>query len=77
MAASRHSLERRFERWLWRFRLIAIVPVIMSLISAAAAFVCGTLEILHSLKLLLIANRTRRAPSPSCWVSWWVGWTCI
>jgi len=56
MAASRHSLERRFERWLWRFRLIAIVPVIMSLISTAAAFVCGTLEILHSLKLLLIAQ---------------------
>ena len=41
-----------FERWLWRFRLIAILPVVMSLLSAAAAFVCGTLEILHSLQLL-------------------------
>jgi len=52
MTAVRSSLERRFERWLWRFRLIAILPVVMSLLSAAAAFVCGTLEILHSLQLL-------------------------
>jgi uncharacterized membrane protein YqhA len=53
MTAVRSSLERRFERWLWRFRLIAILPVVMSLLSAAAAFVCGTLEILHSLQLLV------------------------
>lgn len=52
MTAVRSSLERRFERWLWRFRLIAILPVVMSLLSAAAALVCGTLEILHSLQLL-------------------------
>jgi len=46
-------LERRFERWLWRFRLIAIVPVVMSLLSSAAAFWCGSLEILHALGHLL------------------------
>ncbi len=51
MTAVRSSLERRFKRWLWRFRLIAILPVVMSLLSAAAAFVSGTLEILHSLQL--------------------------
>ena len=47
------ALERRFERWLWRFRLIAILPVVMSLLSAAAAFLCGTQEILQSLGLLV------------------------
>jgi uncharacterized membrane protein YqhA len=45
-------LERRFERWLWRFRLIAIVPVVMSLVSTAASFICGTREIVHALLLL-------------------------
>ena len=46
------ALERRFERWLWRFRLIAIVPVVMSLVSTAASFICGTREIVHALLLL-------------------------
>ena len=30
MAQRQHRLEWIFERWLWRFRLIAIVPVVMS-----------------------------------------------
>lgn len=45
-------LEHHFERWLWRFRLIAIVPVVMSLLSSAAAFLSGSKEILHALQLL-------------------------
>ena len=53
MTPVRSPLERRFERWLWRFRLIAILPVVMSLLSAGASFLCGTQEILHSLALLL------------------------
>lgn len=44
--------ERQFERWLWRFRLVAIVPVVMSLLSTAAAFLCGSKEILEALALL-------------------------
>lgn len=60
MTAVPSSLERRFERWLWRFRLIAILPVVMSLLSAAAAFVCGTLEILHSLQLLVHGSSDER-----------------
>ena len=39
---SRKRFEQRFERWLWRVRLIAIVPVVMSLVSTAASFVLGT-----------------------------------
>jgi uncharacterized membrane protein YqhA len=37
--------EHRFERVLWRLRLIAILPVVMSLLSTVVAFVLGTLEI--------------------------------
>lgn len=48
----RRRFEHVFERWLWRFRLISIVPVVMSLLSTAAAFVCGSREILHALSLL-------------------------
>ncbi len=37
--------EQRFERMLWRLRLIAILPVIMSLASTVVTFVLGTAEI--------------------------------
>ena len=53
MAQRQHRLEWIFERWLWRFRLIAIVPVVMSLLSAAAAYLAGTLEVLGALKVLI------------------------
>ena len=53
MAHRQHRLEWIFERWLWRFRLIAIVPVVMSLLSAAAAYLAGTLEVLGALKVLI------------------------
>jgi len=45
----RKKFEQRFERWLWRVRLIAIVPVVMSLVSTAASFVLGTGEIFKAL----------------------------
>jgi uncharacterized membrane protein YqhA len=53
MAQRQHRLEWIFERWLWRFRLIAIVPVVMSLLSAAAAYLAGSLEVLGALKVLI------------------------
>ena len=37
--------EQRFERMLWRLRLIAILPVIMSLASTVVTFLLGTMEI--------------------------------
>ncbi len=36
---------QRWEHWLWRLRLIAILPVIMSLVGTGVTFVLGTLEI--------------------------------
>jgi len=53
MANFASVLERRLERLLWQFRLIAILPVLMSLISSATAFISGTVEILEAVKQLL------------------------
>ena len=48
-AARRRRLQDRleavFERFLWRLRLIAILPVVMSLASTGVTFVLGTMEI--------------------------------
>jgi len=56
MPPSRGSLLRRledlFERGLWKFRLIAILPVVMSLFSSLGTFVLGTREVLGALKML-------------------------
>jgi len=38
-------LEERFESALWKLRLIAILPVVMSLASTGITFVLGTMEI--------------------------------
>jgi uncharacterized membrane protein YqhA len=40
-----HRAEQRFERVLWRLRLVAILPVIMSLASTGVTFLLGTIEI--------------------------------
>ncbi|WP_255004110.1 YqhA family protein [Cyanobium sp. HWJ4-Hawea] len=43
------QLELRLERMIWRFRLIAIVPVLMSLLSTLLTFAIGTREIFYSI----------------------------
>jgi len=47
-------VELMLERWMWRFRLIAILPVMMSLLSSLATFLLGTKEIVKA--LLLVAK---------------------
>ena len=37
-----NPMERRFERLIWRFRLITLVPVVMSLLGSVSCFVIGT-----------------------------------
>jgi uncharacterized membrane protein YqhA len=50
MSPSRFKrFEHRFETLLWRMRLVAILPVLLSLASGAVTFVLGTLEIIHAL----------------------------
>ena len=48
-----HLLESRFEGALWRLRLIAILPVVMTAISSFATFILGTKETLYSLNLMV------------------------
>ncbi|MEB3321267.1 MAG: YqhA family protein [Synechococcaceae cyanobacterium] len=45
MRSGLRRLEQPMERWLWRFRLVAILPVVMSLASTGVTFVLGTMEI--------------------------------
>ncbi|MFN7227835.1 MAG: YqhA family protein [Synechococcaceae cyanobacterium] len=56
---SRKRFEQRFERILWRLRLIAILPVIMSLTSTVITFVLGTMEIGKAI-LILSSGSSRK-----------------
>ena len=35
-------MERRFERLIWKFRLITLIPVVMSLLGSVSCFAIGT-----------------------------------
>ena len=48
----RNRIEANFERWLWRFRLISIIPVLMSLSGSISCFALGTPEELSALHKL-------------------------
>jgi len=50
-AASR--LERSFERLIWQFRLITLIPVVMSLLGSVSCFVVGTDAELSVLKQVI------------------------
>jgi hypothetical protein len=71
-APLQERLEAVFERFLWKLRLIAILPVIMSLVSTGVTFVLGTLEIGKSILGLSHAAdavprmRSGLSASPSC-----------
>jgi len=45
-------LELLFEKLLWRFRLVAMLPVVMSLVSTLVTFILGTKSIVRSLMAL-------------------------
>ena len=38
-------IERPFERLIWKFRLISIVPVVLSLLGSVGCFVIGAAEV--------------------------------
>ena len=38
-------IERRLERLIWKYRLISIVPVVLSLLGSAGCFVIGANEV--------------------------------
>ncbi len=51
--------EQRFERVMWKLRLVAILPVIMSLVSTAVTFTLGTMEICRSILQLLAGSSNK------------------
>jgi len=54
MGITRQShLEARFERLIWRFRLITIVPVLMSLVGSVSCFIVGTNEELSAISKVI------------------------
>ena len=48
----RARFESRFELLLWRFRLVTILPVVMSLLGSVSCFILVTQEELHALNKL-------------------------
>ena len=38
----RNSFEKSFEVLIWRFRLVSILPVVMSLLGSVGCFILGT-----------------------------------
>ena len=46
-------MERRFENAIWKFRLITLVPVVMSLMGSISCFVLGTYDELTVLKKVI------------------------
>jgi hypothetical protein len=54
-------IELVLESLLWRFRLIAIVPVVMSLASTLLTFAVGTRDIIKSIKFFLHAPESEKS----------------
>ena len=59
---SNSVLERRFERLIWRFRLVSIVPVVLSLMGSVGCFLVGAREILQSMSCCFMRRQQRRKP---------------
>ena len=46
-------IERRFERLIWKFRLVSIVPVVLSLLGSVGCFVIGAIEVVSTFFVIL------------------------
>ena len=46
-------IERRFERLIWKFRLISIVPVVLSLLGCVVCFVIGAVEVFNAFLVIM------------------------
>ena len=46
-------IERRFERLIWKFRLVSIVPVVLSLLGSVGCFVIGAFEVVSAFFVIL------------------------
>jgi uncharacterized membrane protein YqhA len=57
-----NRIESSFETTLWKFRLIALLPVVMTALTSLTTFVLGTKETIHSIKLVLHDFGTENLP---------------
>ena len=46
-------IERRFERLIWKSRLISIVPVVLSLLGSVGCFVIGAVEVFNAFLVIM------------------------
>jgi len=53
-----NRLERRFEGLIWKFRLVTLIPVVMSLLGSISCFVIGTYAEISVLKKVFQADFT-------------------
>ena len=47
------GVERRFESLIWKFRLVSIVPVVLSLVGSVGCFVIGAFEVVSAFFVIL------------------------
>ena len=63
-------IERRLERLIWKFRLISIVPMVLSLHGSAGCLVIGAVEVFNAflviMRWLSLPRSLQARPSPRC-----------
>ena len=53
MVMAARWIELRFWRLIWKFRLISIAPVVLSLLRSAGCFVIGAIEVFNAFFLII------------------------
>ena len=53
-------IERRFERLIWKFRLISIFPVVLSLLGSVGCFVIGVVEVFNAFLVIMLLPFTTK-----------------
>jgi len=66
-------IERRFERLIWKSRLISIVPVVLSLLGSVGCFVIGAVEDFNAFLVIMRLPSRPRALRPKQSPRWWEG----
>ena len=46
-------IKRRFERLIWKFRLISMVPVVLSLLGSVGCCVIGVIEVFNAFLMIM------------------------
>ena len=54
-------IERRFERLIWKIRLISIVPVVLSLPESVGCFVIGAIEVINAFLVIMRLSFTTKS----------------